>query len=86
MSNEQEQYLQARLEDMTQARRIAADAADRFRDVLCEVLGYTDENPGDDVLVTELREHFGKTGPESTRWREFIEGREHFLREEGIIQ
>lgn len=51
--------------------RVAAEAADRFRDVLAEALGYEDENPGDDVLIRDLRAHFGKTGPEPTRWRDF---------------
>lgn len=83
MSNEQ--HLQDRLEDMTEARRIAADAADRFRDVICEVLDYTDENPGDDVLVVELREHFGKTGPEPTRWRDFLGASEEALRNLGVL-
>lgn len=68
------EHLQARLDDQTAARRIAGGAADRFRDVLSECLGHADENPGDDVLVTELREHFGKTGPEPTRWRDFLTG------------
>ena len=68
------EHLQARLDDETAARRIAGGAADRFRDVLSECLGHADENPGDDVLVTELRQHFGKTGPEPTRWRNFLTG------------
>lgn len=51
--------------------RVAAEAVDRFRDVLAEALGYEDENPGDDVLICDLRAHFGKTGPEPTRWRDF---------------
>jgi hypothetical protein len=54
------------------AKQIASEAADRFRDVLSEVLGYPDENPGDDALVVALREHFGKTGPEPRRWRDFV--------------
>lgn len=56
------------------AHRVAAAAADRFRDVLAEALGYEDENPGDEVLIRDLRAHFGKTGPEPTRWREFLTG------------
>lgn len=67
-------YLRAALKDERAAKRIAADAADRFRDVLSECLGYEDENPGDDVLVRDLREHFGKTAPEPTRWRDFCAG------------
>lgn len=62
------------LADERAARKIAGDSADRFRDVLSECLGHKDENPGDDVLVRELREHFGKTGPEPTRWRDFCAG------------
>jgi hypothetical protein len=57
-----------------EAKQIAAGAADRFRDVLSECLGHPDENPGDDVLVAEVREHFGKSGPEPTRWRDFLSG------------
>jgi hypothetical protein len=62
------------LADERAARKIAGDSADRFRDVLSECLGYADENPGDDVLVHDLREHFDKTGPEPTRWRDFCSG------------
>lgn len=54
--------------------RVAAAAADRFRDVLAEALGYEDESPGDEVLIRDLRKHFGKTGPEPTRWRDFCAG------------
>lgn len=64
----------AEVDDERAARRTAGDAADRFRDVLSECLGHPDENPGDDVLVSELRHHFGKTGPEPTRWRDFVTG------------
>ena len=39
-----------------------------------EALGYEDENPGDDVLIRDLRAHFGKSGPEPTRWRDFCAG------------
>ncbi len=66
--------LRADLDDQRAAKQTAAAAADRFRDVLAEALGHPDENPGDDVLITELREHFGKTGPEPTRWRDFLVG------------
>jgi hypothetical protein len=61
-------------EDLEGGYRAAAAAADRFRDVLSECLGHSDENPGDDVLVAELRTHFGKTGPEPVRWRNFLTG------------
>lgn len=64
----------ARLEEQRGATRVAAGAADRFRDVLSEALGHPDENPGDDVLVAEVREHFGFSGPEPTRWRDFLTG------------
>lgn len=66
--------VEARAADEHAAKKVAAGAADRFRDVLSEALGYEDENPGDDVLVATLREHFGKTGPEPTRWRDFCAG------------
>lgn len=66
--------LSTALADMTAARKVAADAADRFRDVLAECLGHDDNNPGDDVLVAEIRARFGKTGPEPTRWRDFLTG------------
>ncbi|MFD9721066.1 hypothetical protein [Streptomyces sp. NPDC059076] len=68
--------LRAELDDQRKAKQIAAQAADRFRDVLSEALGHSDENPGDDVLVAELRTHFGRTGPEPTRWRDFLAGAE----------
>lgn len=63
-----------RADDEEAAKRIASDAADRFRDVLSECLGHPDENPGDDALVAEVRQHFGKTGPEPKRWRDFVAG------------
>jgi len=66
--------LRAALDDERGAKKVAAGAADRFRDVLSECLGYGDENPGDDVLVRDLRAHFGKAGPEPTRWRDFCAG------------
>ncbi|MFD8777572.1 hypothetical protein [Streptomyces sp. NPDC059916] len=68
--------LRAESEDQRKAKQTAAGAADRFRDALCEVLGYPDDNPGDDVLVAKLREHFGKTGPEATAWRDRMAGYE----------
>lgn len=66
--------LRAELEDQRAARRTAAESADRFRDVLAEALGHVDSNPGDDVLVAELRARFGLTGPEPTRWRDLVTG------------
>jgi hypothetical protein len=66
--------LRAQVADERAAKGIAADAADRFRDVLSDALGFAEENPGDDVLVERLREHFGRTGPEPTRWRDFLVG------------
>jgi hypothetical protein len=75
-ANEQIERLTAELSDERGAKRIAADSADRFRDVLCEVLNHPDENPGDDVLVAELRANFGKTGPEPTAWRNRLAGYE----------
>lgn len=64
------------LDNMTEARRIAAEAADRFRDVVCEALGHIDDNPGDDALVSQLRAHFGHDGPEPTNWRHRLAGYE----------
>lgn len=66
-------------EDCRAAYRTASGAADRFRDVLSEVLGHTDENPGDDDLVAEIRKHFGKSGPEPTRWRDSLVGYEALI-------
>jgi len=68
--------LRRELEDQRGAYRVAADAVDRFRDVVCEVLGHEDENPGDDALVSQLRALFGKTGPEPTNWRHRLTGYE----------
>jgi hypothetical protein len=67
---------EAALEDQRKAHRTAAEAADRFRDILCEALGHPDENPGDDTLVNQIRAHFGKTGPEPTTWRDRLTGYE----------
>jgi len=64
----------ARLDEQRGATRVAAGAADRFRDVLSEFLGHGEANPGDDVLVAELREKRGFSGPEPTRWRDFLTG------------
>jgi hypothetical protein len=71
---EVEANARAEAADERVAKQIASEAADRFRDVLSEALGYPDENPGDDALVAALREHFGKTGPEPRRWRDFVTG------------
>lgn len=76
--------LMERLADMTAARDTAAGAVDRFRDVVCEVLGHDQQNPGDDVLIAELRARFGKTGPEPTRWRDSCAGYKETLRQAGI--
>lgn len=62
------------LEDERAARQVAGESADRFRDVLSECLGHDEENPGDDALLAEVRAHFGKTGPEPMRWRNFLAG------------
>ncbi|GAA4176503.1 hypothetical protein [Gryllotalpicola koreensis] len=71
------------LEDEKAAHRIAADAADRFRDVISEVLGLH-ENPGDDELVRQIRDLHGRTGPEPTRWRDFITGAKAAVEREGF--
>jgi hypothetical protein len=76
--------LHRQLADATKAWRIADECADRFRDAVCEALGL-DENPGDDALIAGLRAHFGKTGPEPTRWRDFVSGAEDMLAERGIL-
>lgn len=77
-----EPTLQEALDDTKAAYRVAADAAGRFRDVVTEVLDL-DENPGDDELVRLLREKHGKTGPEPTRWRDFITGAGAYLERNG---
>lgn len=76
MSDTTIEALRLELDDQRKAYRTASDAADRFRDVVCEVLGHDEENPGDDALVTQLRQHFGKTGPEPTNWRNRLAGYE----------
>ena len=76
ITSDQLDALIAELEDQRAAKQTAAGAADRFRDVLCEALGYPDDNPGDDVLVAELRARFGKSGPEPTAWRNRLAGYE----------
>jgi hypothetical protein len=74
LTSDQLDRLYAELEDQRGAKQTAAGAADRFRDILCEALNHDDDNPGDDVLVAELRAHFGKTGPEPTNWRVRLAG------------
>ncbi|MEV5915818.1 hypothetical protein AB0M00_43915 [Streptomyces chartreusis] len=76
MSDTNIEALRRELDDQRKAYRVAADAVDRFRDVVCEVLGHDEENPGDDVLVAQLRQHFGKTGPEPMGWRNRLVGYE----------
>jgi len=73
----------AALEDERTARRIASEAADRFRDVVSEVLGL-DENPGDDELIRKIRELHGLTGPEPRRWRDFLAGAKAHVEREGF--
>ncbi|RPE27334.1 hypothetical protein [Kitasatospora cineracea] len=70
---EENAQLHGELHNSRAAHRTASETADRFRDVLADALGHPDENPGDDVLVTELRRHFGRTGPEPTRWRDLVQ-------------
>ena len=67
-------WARAERDDERAGRKAAGAAADRFRDNLADALGYPDRNPGDDVLIAKLREHFGRTGPEPTRWRDFCTG------------
>lgn len=76
ITSDQLDALFVELEDQRAAKQTAAGAADRFRDVLCEALGYSDDNPGDDVLVAELRARFDKSGPEPTAWRNRLAGYE----------
>jgi hypothetical protein len=63
--------LRAERDDERAGRKVAGEAADRFRDVVLEVLDLG-ENPGDDTLITELRQRNGKTGDEPRRWRDFL--------------
>jgi hypothetical protein len=63
----------AEVQNLAAAYKIASDTADRFRDVVSEALGL-DVNPGDDLLVEQLRALHGKTGPEPMRWRNFLTG------------
>lgn len=77
------ELLRAALADEKGGRHVAAEAADRFRDVISEVLGL-DENPGDDELVRLLRACHGKSGPEPRRWRDFITGAEAHLERNGL--
>jgi hypothetical protein len=76
LASDQLDALYDQLEDQRAATRTAAGAADRFRDILCDILGHPDDNPGDDVLVAEIRARFGKTGPEPTSWRDRLVGYE----------
>ena len=73
--------LQLQLDDEREAKRVAAEAADRFRDVLTECVGL-ESNPGDDELVRLIRARSGKRGPEPTRWRDFLEAQLARLPEE----
>ena len=75
--------LEEALRDEREARRIAGEAADRFRDVLTEVLDLG-ENPGDDALVALIREAHGKSGAEPIRWRDFITGAKAHLERNGF--
>jgi hypothetical protein len=68
--------LRDEVEDLRGGYRQASAYLDRFRDVVAECMGYGDENPGDDQLLATLRAHYGRTGPEPTRWREFVAGAE----------
>jgi len=64
--------LETQLADEHEAKRIAAESADRFRDILTDCLGL-ESNPGDDELVRRIRRHFGKRGPEPRMWRNFLD-------------
>jgi hypothetical protein len=61
-------------DDIRGAYKMSSDSLDRFREIVAEVTGHGDRNPGDDILLADLREIHGKTGPEPTRWRDFITG------------
>jgi len=61
-------------DDIRAAYKKSSCYLDRFRDVVAEVTGQSDNNPGDDVLIAELRSMHGKTGPEPRRWRDFLVG------------
>jgi hypothetical protein len=74
----------AALSDARAAHRTAAESADRYRDVVSQVLGLN-ENPGDDELVARLLAAHGMAGaPESTRWRDFLGTAKMQLGEAGI--
>lgn len=45
----------AQMADVQGAHRMSSDALDRFRDVVCEATAHDDSNPGDDVLIADLR-------------------------------
>jgi hypothetical protein len=78
-----EDLLRAALSDEKTGRHVAGEAADRFRDVITEVLGLGD-NPGDDELVRQLRALHGKTGPEPRRWRDFLTGAVAHMESSGL--
>jgi len=67
-------HVRAELDDIRGAYRIASSVADRFRDVVCDAIGFVDENPGDDEALAELRRQHGRTGPEPRRWRDVCAG------------
>lgn len=75
--------LRAAVIDERGARRMVADSADRFRDVITEVLDLP-ENPGDDALVERLRAVHGKTGPERHTWRDFMTGAVAHMENNGL--
>lgn len=76
-------FLCESLSDEQAARKIAGSAADRFRDVITEVLNLS-ENPGDDVLINSLRALHGKRGPEPTAFRDFCTGAQAHLEANGF--
>jgi hypothetical protein len=72
------------LADSRAAYRAASAVADRFRDIVSQVLGLA-ENPGDDELVSRLMAAHGMAGqPEATRWRDFISTSRTNLAEAGV--
>jgi hypothetical protein len=73
MTENQSADLADALHNEREARKIAGAAADRFRDVITEVLNLP-ENPGDDALIEQIRARHGKTGPEPTTFRDFCAG------------
>jgi hypothetical protein len=77
------ELLRAALAAEKGGRLVAGECADRFRDVITEVLGL-DENPGDDELVRQLRALHGKTGPEPRQWRDFVTGAQAHMERNGL--